>query len=212
MSTHCPVPRCDAKQPHTDDPIVQALMQMPPQELTELVRAAMAELLESFKNDAQNNRTFAWMTRLRQVDELYMRTVYVLLLAKDKEIPHVLSGDIPNGFDFIYGAFNKAVLDGRGELKETKPGYKFGTFTPMKTIHNATHVSFQTLLTWRSSKEHPESVQGFPEKYTGHVEKCRLYLEHVGKPLSEGRDKSTVLKVLRNMHTPFEKPPQGNPG
>jgi len=40
----------------------------------------------------------------------------------------------------------------------------------------------------------------------------RWPVEHVGKPLSEGRDKSTVLKVLRNMHTPFEKPPQGNPG
>jgi hypothetical protein len=206
MNLHCPVNGCKTQQPHTDDPIVQALRQMPPKELTDLVRAAMAELLESFKNDAQNNRTFAWMTRLRQVDELYMRTVYILLLAKDEEIPHVLSGDTPNGFDFIYAAFNRAVLDGRGELKETKPGFKFGTFTPMKTIHNATHVSFQTLITWRSSKQYPESVQGFPEKYVGHVEKCRLYLDQVGKLLGAGRDKSLVLKVLRNMHSPIPNP------
>ncbi len=205
MSTHCSVSRCDTKQPHTDDPIVQVLMHLTPEELTDLVRAGMAELLESFKSDARNNRTFAWMTRLRQADELYMRTVYVLLLAADEEIPRVLSGETPNGFDFIYAAVNKAVLDGRGELKETKPGLKFGSFTPMKTIHGATHVSFQTLLNWKTSREQPtDAVQAFPPKYVEHVEKYRQYLEQVGRMLGKGVDKSTVRQVRRNMLTPIE--------
>ena len=203
LNPPCSVKQCTTKQPHTANPIVIALMQMPPLEMTTLVCLALAELRDSFKNDAQNHRTFAWLTRLRQVDELYMRCVYVLLIAKDDEIPHILSGETPNGFDFIYAQVNKAILDGRGVLKDTQPGLQFGTFTPMKTIHNAAHASFQSLLTWKSSKEYPESVQGFPEKYIKHIETYRAYLNHVGNLFAAGRDKSVILTALRNMHSPF---------
>ena len=205
LNPHCAVARCGTKQPHTDNPIVKALMAMPPAEMAELVRSALAELRDSVKNDAENNRTFAWLTRLRQPDELYMRCVYVLLLATPEEIPHVLSGETPNGFDFIYGKVNQAVLGGTGVLKDTQPGFQFGHFTPMKTIHNAAHVSFQSLITWRSSKQYPESVKDFPEKFIKHIETYRTYLGVVGNVFAKGQDKSVALTVLKNMHTPFSQ-------
>jgi hypothetical protein len=203
LNPPCSVNRCATKQPHTADPIVVALMQMPPQEMTTLVCLALAELRESFKNDAQNHRTFAWLTRLRQADELYMRCVYVLLLAKEEEIPHILSGEMPNGFDFIYAQVNKAIFDGRGVLKDTQPGLQFGNFTPMKTIHNAAHASFQALLTWKSSKDYPEVLKDFPEKYIKHIETYRAYLNQLGSLFAAGKDKGVILTVLRNMHSPL---------
>ena len=132
-----------------------------------------------------------------------MRCVYVLLLATPDEIPHVLSGETPNGFDFIYAKVNEAVMSGRGVLKDTQPGFQFGNFTPMKTIHNAAHVSFQSLITWRSSRQHPESVKEFSEKFIKHIETYRTYLGVVGNVLAKGEDKNAALTVLKNMHTPF---------
>lgn len=200
---NCVVTGCRATAPHTDDPIVRALMTLQPKDLADLTVQALSELKASVETDLQAGRTYAWMSRLRQPDELYMRCIYAILLAPNEELPHIFSGDTPNGFDFIYGRVNAAIFDGRGELQETKPGLTFGNFTPMKTIHNATHGSFQSLITWQSSKKHPEYLVGKPEGFIKHIETYRTYLDHVGRLFAAGRTKEVALTALRNMHTPL---------
>ncbi len=137
-----------------------------------------------------------------------MRCVYVVLLAPDDEIPHIFSGDTPNGFDFVYDQFNKRVLDGKGMVTETKPGLTFGNVTPMKMVHNAAHVSFQTLLTGKASKEHPtEKLGDLSGRYIQHIETYRMYLHHSGQLFAAARDKGVILQALRNLHTPLPVPP-----
>jgi len=157
--------------------------------------------------DIASGRTFGWITRLRQVEELYMRCVYVLLLSPDDEVPHVFSSETPNGFDFIYVKVNGAIFAGRGVLKDTQPGLTYGNFTPMKTIHNAAHASFQSLMTWKGSQMFPDSIKEWPPKFLKHVDTYRTYLDHVGSLFAAGRDKPTILAALKNMHTPVSKLP-----
>lgn len=202
---NCPVSGCRAKVPHTNDPMVKILMALPPQELAMLTVEALTELRASVQSDHLAGRTYAWMARLRQPDELYMRCIYALLLAPNEELPHIFSGDTPNGFDFIYSRFNEDVLEGRGELQETKPGLTFGNFTPIKTIHNATHGSFQSLMTWKGSRLHPQYVAGYPERFIKHIQTYCTYLDHVGRLFAAGRTKDVALTALRNMHTSLPK-------
>lgn len=137
--------------------------------------------------------------------------MYVLLLSPDDEVPHIFSGDTPNNFDFIYVKVNEAVFAGRGVLKDTQPGLTYGNFTPMKTIHNAAHASFQALMTWKGSQMFPDSIKDYPPKLLKHIDTYRTYLEQVGNLFAAGRDKATILTALRNMHTPFptQPPAQG---
>lgn len=143
----CPVKGCSAQSVHVDDPMVKAIMSMPKQDLATLVSQALYQIRESFASDTKAGRTFGWLTRLRLVEELYFRCIYVLLLSPDDEVPHIFSGETPNSLDFIYEKVNAAILDGQGTLKDTKPGLMYGNFTPMKTIHNSAHASFQSLMT-----------------------------------------------------------------
>jgi hypothetical protein len=188
--------------------MVQVLLSMPPQEIIALVRDALEEVRNSLQDDIRGGRTFPWFTRMRHVEELYMRCIYVVLLAPDEEVPHIFSGETPNSFDFIYEQFNKKVLDGKGMVSETKPGLTFGHVTPMKTVHNAAHGSFQTLLTWKASKVYPrEKLSDLSQRYIQHIETYRSYLHHSGQLFAAGRDKGVALQALRNMHSPLPVPP-----
>src|SRR5579864_4228289 len=96
---NCPVSGCRAAAPHLDDPTVKALMVAfaPPVDLTMWTLAAMAELTQSICRDLESRNVFAFHTRIRQPEELYIRTLYTLFVATDEEIPHILSGATPNG-------------------------------------------------------------------------------------------------------------------
>jgi hypothetical protein len=131
-----------------------------------------------------------------------MRCVYVLMIASDDEIPHVFSSDMPNGLDAIYRKVNEAVFGGRGNLQQTQPGFQFGNFTPMKTIHNATHVSFQSLLTWKLAQNSPESTNDYPERFIVHIETYRRYLTYIGEQFAKGGDKALAVITLKTLHLP----------
>lgn len=103
----------------------------------------MAELRDSVTDDVQKNRLFSWYTRMRQPEELYFRTLYVLFLASDDEVPHVLSGDLPNSFSQIYKAVNEAILEGRGEITEIKPGLVSGEFRMIDNLNDGAHVGWR---------------------------------------------------------------------
>src|SRR5216683_2951661 len=99
VNPHCPVPGCKTDKPHADDPIMEGLIHefAPPDKLTFWVLHAMAELRDSICRDLADKKIFAWHTRLRQPEELYIRTLYALFIAGEKELQHILSGAMPNG-------------------------------------------------------------------------------------------------------------------
>ncbi len=142
INPHCPVPGCKTNQPQQDDPIVKGLIAEfgPPDKLAGWVLAAMAELRESIMKDLTEKRIFAWHTRLRQPEELYIRALYLLFIAGEQEKHHILSGDTPNGLSGLYAKVNKEVFEGRGLLQTERSGLTYGSFTPMDTLNDGAHV------------------------------------------------------------------------
>ena len=58
--------------------------------MTLWTRLAMGELTESISRDREENKIFAWYSRLRLPEELYYRTLYALFVATEDELHHVL--------------------------------------------------------------------------------------------------------------------------
>ena len=94
----CPVKGCRVKRPHTDDPLLKSLVNgyTGPDKLLGWVQVSLGQIHDSILDDFKKNRHFGWLTRLRQIEELYFRTLYITFLIPDAEIPHWLSGDPPN--------------------------------------------------------------------------------------------------------------------
>ncbi len=94
----CPVAGCRVSRPHTDDPLIKALVlrYTGPDKLLGWVQMSLGQIHDSILDDFKSNRHFGWLTRLRQIEELYFRTLYILFLIPDDEVPHWLSGDPPN--------------------------------------------------------------------------------------------------------------------
>jgi hypothetical protein len=129
---NCPVQWCQTDKPHADDPTVKGLIQLfaPPEQMTFWVLHGMAELRDSIVRDMKDSKLFAWFTRLRQPEELYIRTLYALFIANEQELHHILSGDLPNGLSALYVKVNEVVFEGRGLLRAERPGLNYGSFTP----------------------------------------------------------------------------------
>jgi hypothetical protein len=70
---YCPVFGCETKQPHMDDSTVEALhIQFGKPDVMALwVKSALVEMHNSMEKHSQENRTFAFLSRLRQTEELY---------------------------------------------------------------------------------------------------------------------------------------------
>jgi hypothetical protein len=122
---HCPVPGCVGNSPHEDDPVVNHLMELraQPALLAGYTYAGLTALRESVAMDIKENNIYAWMTRFRQTEELYIRAIYALLVASDDQIPHFFSEMYPNGFRAIYDEVNKVAFAGHGRLDARVAGF-----------------------------------------------------------------------------------------
>lgn len=205
LNPHCPVPGCKAAKPHAVDTVVKSLIHefAPPEKMTSWVLAAMAELRNSIDKDLKNGQLFAFLTRLRQPEELYIRTLYALFIATDKELPHILSGDMPNGLSEIYKKVNEVVFEGRGLLLLEQPGLQADTFAPIDILNDGAHVSFPAFLTCMGLIKNPEYLAAdFVERYFKHLTTYCNYLQYMHGMFNAGKSKAEVLAGVRNLHKP----------
>lgn len=205
INPHCPIPGCKTTQPHQDDAIVKGLIAEfgPPDKLAGWVLAAMAELRESITRDLADKRIFAWLTRLRQPEELYVRALYLLFVATEREKHHILSGEMPNGFSRLYEEVNQQVFEGRGLLQTEHLGLTFGSFTPFDTLNDGAHVSFRSFLTCIGLIKHPEYLgSDFTERYLRHLNTYCNYLNYIHEMFKGGKTKEAVLGGVKNLHKP----------
>jgi hypothetical protein len=203
VNPHCPVPGCQTKQPHVADPLVKALADRftALDKMTSWMLAGMAELRDSITRDLSEGRLFAWYSRLRQPEELYFRALYILFIAKDDEVPHILSGAMPNSFADIYAKVNELVMDGRGEVLDSKPGQSFGEFRMVDTLNNGAHVAFPALQMCVMLAQHPEYVPDM-QKYFKHLETYCTRLNYMRQMFEGGKSKEDVLGGVIAMHKP----------
>jgi hypothetical protein len=204
---HCPVPGCKTDRPHAADPGVAVLIDefAPPERMTYLVLGAMAELRNSIHKDFEEGHTFVFLTRCRQPEELYIRTLYALFIANEKELHHLLSGDMPIGFSDLYKKVNEVVLEGRGSLLVEQSGLDYDSFVPIEFLNDGAHVAFSSVLTGIALARDKERFQRYGGKifkhYTYYFE-CLAYMHIMFK---DGKSKADVLAGLMNLLKPGER-------
>lgn len=202
---YCPVLGCRTEQPHSADFLVKALVDRfsAPDKCLSWVLASMSELRNSITDDISEKRLFSWYTRMRQPEELYFRTLYILFLASDDEVPHILSGESPNSFSQIYNRVNKVILEGRGEMTEVKPGLVSGKFRMIDNLNDGAHVGFGAMQMIVNIAQNPEYTPNM-EKYLEHINNHWAKINYMRQMFECGKDKKTVLEGVMNLHRPKE--------
>jgi hypothetical protein len=168
----------------------------------------MADLRSSIIADIEAKRFFAWQTRLRQVEEIYIRALYVLFIATEEEIPHILSGDMPNGVTELYRKVNDLVFENRGAWETSQQGQACGQFRPIDLLHNSAHASFMaisTAIAFAQTPNHTYNYEGFLKYLTTYCDR----LEYMNRMFKAGRTKEIVLGAMQSMHRPFPPASRG---
>jgi hypothetical protein len=127
-----------------------------PDRLALWVKCCIGELVQSVSDDVKKGRFFAYLTRWRQPEEMYHRALYMLFVADQAAIPHIVSGERPNSFSTMWREVNRAVYDGRGRLDQKQLGLRGEAFTAMETLNNSAHASFATIVTCIDFAKKPE--------------------------------------------------------
>ncbi len=210
VNPHCPVPGCKTKQPHMDDSIVDGISRefSDPKKLAMWFKGAIAELRASMRRDMEEGRIFAHLTRWRQPEELYCRALYVLFIAKPQELPHLFSGEMPNGFRAIYRAVNNEIFEGRGLLETPQPGMSGGEFTAMDMLNTSAHASFPLFITAIGVARNLDYQKDFA-RHLEHLQKYCNYLNYMEEMFNAGKPKEHVLLGVKSMHKPASAWQQG---
>jgi len=113
----CPVPRCGTKRSHKNNPTVQAFMRQTPAEVIDWTKRCIVEVIQSVIDDVNKGRIFAYLTRWRDPEELYTRVLYAMFVALAEHLPHIFSGDMPNGIAaLLSGLANDGLRGVRAQL------------------------------------------------------------------------------------------------
>jgi hypothetical protein len=172
-----------------------------PERLTLWSLRAMAELGQSIYRDLKEKQLFAFLTRIRQPEELYIRTLYALFIAEQEVLPHLVSGDLPNGLSSMYEQVNKIVLNNRGALLVAQPGLRQGTFKPMDLLNDGTHVSFRAILTHHGWMQNPQLIPiTLADEYDKHIRQYCENLKSMHEMFKAGQDREQVLAAVQDLH------------
>ena len=161
----------------------------------------MADLGRSIDRDASEGNLFSWVTRLRQPEELYFRTLYLLFIAKSDEVPHIMSGERPNDFWPIYEAVQKLVYQGKGQLYVEKPGLISGSFRAINILNCGTHVHYQSFVTALAMHKDPQLASVNIKKISKHVLTYCRNLKEMRLLFQQGKSKDEALQKLITLHS-----------
>lgn len=138
---------------------------------------------------------------MRQPEELYFRAMYILFIAAEPEIPHILSGDKPNSFSQIYEKVNEVILEGRGDITEVKPGLVSGEFKMIDNLNDGAHVGFGALQMVVNLGQNPDYIPDLAA-YLKHVDTYCVRLNYMRQMFEAGKDKQIVRDAVIRMHRP----------
>jgi len=196
---HCVVKGCQTAQPHEDDPIVKTLLAYTghPQVYLHLVKKALIEIRESIVDDHSKGRSLSWLSRIRLVQELYFRSLYLLLVAPPDEVPHILSGEYPNSFSAIYSRVNDEILLGQGILNKRIRDKVLGEVVPMKFLHWGAHGSYPLLLVLDYEEQGQTDINDYLEKY---LDEYLNNIQEIGYLFVAGCDIKTIKANAIDLH------------
>ena len=191
----CPVKGCKTDRPHTDDPVVRAQRKYldTPVVIARQAWIGMTQLRDSMQDDLKGNRSFAILTRIRQVEELFYRTIFCLFAATPEEIPHFLSEAPPNSFDSIFKKVNKRLCDGRLTLDtHVVQGDGLPDEGLWSVMNKTSHVSMRALQMAHDFMDSALQKRLIDNIVQRHV----LVLTRVLNALEHGDSREQILKTL----------------
>ncbi len=197
---HCVVNGCQTTQPHEDDLLVKSLLTYTshPQVYLNLVKKALIELRESIVDDHSKGRSLSWLSRIRLIQELYFRSLYLLFVAPLDEIPHVLSREYPNSFSTIYSRVNDEILLGQGILKKRIRDKVLGEVVPMKFLNLGAHASYPLLLALGYKEQEPTDINDYLEKY---LDEYLNNIQVIGNLFVAGADMKAIKARAIDLHS-----------
>jgi len=203
INPHCPVTGCKSAHPHRQDKHVHALMLLveKPHLMCGYVIEGLAQLGNSACNDLANRNALGFITRQRQIQELYIKTLYLLLIADTPEQAHMLSGEMPNGLTGYYRNVNEIIFHSRVDWEATTPGLNGDSFTIMNTLHDGAHVSFKSLVMAKSYFNHPEFVMT-PERFAQSIQDLISKVNYMHGMFEAGKPREHVLDGVQALHRP----------
>jgi hypothetical protein len=114
-----------------------------------------------------------------------------------------MSDAMPNSFSEMYRKVNQSIFRGKGLLEVSQPGLTSGTFSAMGTINSGAHASFSTMLMVIGLVKNPQYRAAITDgRYFDHVSVYCSYLDHARKQFTAGKDKTSVLAELIELHLP----------
>ena len=181
-------------------------MRFSPADIIDWTKRCILELVQSVIDDVNKRRIFAYLTRWRDPEELYIRVLYALFVAPSDHLPHIFSGEWPNGFSAMWKKVNEVVFEGNGTLFNQQVGLSGQIFTTMDTLNQGAHNSFSTMLTTVSIvRAKPEEWHPRIEKHVKHWQRYVEYLNHIEQLFRAGRNKEHVLQAIINMHRSIKR-------
>jgi len=198
---HCPVPGCKTKNPHLSSSTTAGIHDAfsKPETAAEWVKACIVELVQSVESDVGSHRYFAYLTRWRHTEELYHRALYVLFVADTKEIPHIASNELPNGFSAMWGKVNQTIYDGKGTLDKKQMGLNGEEFTAMDTLNNAGHASFATVVMCIDVTRNRERWKPIIDKHIAYWKQLAVNLDFIAREFREGKTRAQVLARFKQL-------------
>lgn len=148
-----------------------------------------------------NRNALGFITRQRQIQELNIRGLYLLLIAEPSEQAHMLSSDMPNGLPLYYRKVNKLIFHEQSDWETTTPGLDGDAFTIMETLHEGAHVSFKSLLMAKRYFDHP-TLAMTPERFAEYVKSLVTKFTYMQGMFHAGKPREHVLEGVQTLHRP----------
>ena len=197
------MPGCKTKQPHLDSAVTKGLHHTfsDHERVASWAKMCIVEIVQSVIDDVNKGRLFAYLTRWRQPEEIYHRALYMLFIADESSIPHIVSGELPNSFSAMWKAVNREILGGRGTLDETQLGLNGEEFTVMKTLNTSAHASLAAMVMCVGLARNPQFQTRIPQ-HIDHWKRLCDYLNYMEEMFKAKKSKADVLMGVKNLHKP----------
>ena len=171
-----------------------------PQMMCGYVMEGLAQLGNSACNDLANHNALGFLTRQRQIQELYIRTLYLLLIAEPAEQAHMVAGEPPNGLTTYYREVNQLIYHSQTDWEVETPGLNGDMFTIMETLHDGAHVSFKSLFMARGYFK--QEMVTTPEQFAQYIRKLIGKLDYMLGMFRANKPREDVLNGMQAMHQP----------
>jgi hypothetical protein len=202
VNPNCSVAGCQTKEPHVQDKHVKDLLELvtnKPHVMAGYIAEGLSQLGNSACNDLANNNALGFIARQRQIQELHIRGLYLLLIAEPPEQAHMLSSDLPNGLSAYYKTVNDLIFHNQTDWEAQKAGLNGDTFTIMKNLHEGAHVSFKALLMAKGFYKHAMIT---PETFAAYIKGLLTKYKFIHGAFKSGKTQTEVLDGVQNLFLP----------